>query len=131
MIISGETRLRRFVGDPINYYFYEGNLVFEADDGRIYEPTTFLTDEATIPRIFWSIPGFSPADWLEAALLHDWCYIEHKRNSEFTMTRREADDLLYQAMRFLKIGRVTSLIVWSAARLLGQSFWDGTNTVYK
>lgn len=125
MKITGMIVLRRFVGDPSNYYFYEGTLAFDTGT-QTYVPTTFLTDEATIPRIFWSIPGFGPQDWLEAAILHDWLYVEHKRNPEFTGTRKEADDLLYDAMRSLGINKFVSTIVWGVARLFGQSYWDGT-----
>lgn len=127
MKITGMTVLRRWVGDPSMDYFYEGDLVFVSDNGKTYTPTTFLTDEATIPRLFWSIPGFGPDDWLEAAILHDWCYIEHKRNPAFEVTRKEADDLLYEGIVSSGWNKFTATIVWLAVRAFGKSTFEGTN----
>lgn len=127
MKISGMTVLRRWVGDNSMEYFYEGDLVFVSDNGKTYIPTTFVTDEATIPRIFWSIPGFGPDDWLEAALLHDWCYVEHKRNTACDITRKEADDLLYEGIVSLRHGKFVATIIWLFVRVFGKSTFEGTN----
>jgi len=48
------------------------NTTFTTNDGRVFKPGSFVTDEASVPRLFWSVPGFGPDDWIEAAILHDW-----------------------------------------------------------
>lgn len=125
MKITGTTILRRSIGDPSMCYFYEGDLVLVSDNGKTYTPTTFVTDEATIPRIFWSIPGFGPDDWLEAAILHDWCYVEHKRNPAFEVTRKEADDLLYEGIVSSGYSRFVAFVAWAAVRVFGARTFAG------
>lgn len=34
----------------------------------------FVTDGASVPRVFWSLPGLSPWDFMPAALVHDWLW---------------------------------------------------------
>jgi hypothetical protein len=105
---------------------YEGNLVFTCDDGTVHIPGKFVTDEASVPRIFWSVPGYGPDDWLEAAILHDWNYVQHKVDPTFVMTRKEADDLLYDGIISSGFSRFTAFTAWAFVRLFGAGVWAGT-----
>jgi hypothetical protein len=76
MKITGNYTLRP-VGPRLFLYVpdAESPLTFTTDAGRVFVLSEmFETDLASIPRIFWTIPGFSPLDWVEAAILHDWLW---------------------------------------------------------
>lgn len=50
--------------------------IITLDDGlQLVVPKGFITDLASVPRIFWLIPGFSPFGLLlEGSILHDFGY---------------------------------------------------------
>ncbi|MEO0794270.1 MAG: hypothetical protein AAFX93_03855 [Verrucomicrobiota bacterium] len=59
-------------------------LTFHRKDaaGNVIESVTLgamTTDGASIPRLIWPIPGFSPWDYGPAHLLHDWEFEAHHR----------------------------------------------------
>jgi len=60
----------------------------------IIVPENFLTDFATVPRIFWSI--ISPIDnHAKAAVLHDWMYeVHYAKKSECERIFKEALEVL-------------------------------------
>ena len=56
-------------------------LRFIAADGvRVFEPQPMYTDGGSIPRIFWSIPGYSPWGLGPAYIIHDWLFDAHHCN---------------------------------------------------
>ncbi len=90
------------------YYRYVSSV------GMIIVPTGFLTDGASIPRIFWSI--FSPVgSTFPAAVIHDFLYSKH--NTEYS--RDESDRIFKEAMFNLGIGWVTRETVYRAVRMFG------------
>ena len=123
MTITGTTVLTRTLKDPSQNYVYDGSLEFACDDGVTYRPRRFITDEATIPRIFWWIPGFGPDDWVEAAILHDWMYVEHDVNAMFTVTRRQVDDYMYEAILACGYSRIVAYFAWLGVRIGGKFYW--------
>jgi len=52
------------------------NWTITLDDGvNIVIPQWFITDFASVPRLFWLIPGFSPyGPLLTGSILHDFAY---------------------------------------------------------
>lgn len=48
-----------------------------ADGSRIIEPGPMYTDGGSIPRIFWSVPGYSPWGLAPAYIIHDWIFDTH------------------------------------------------------
>lgn len=123
MTITGTTVLTRVLTDLPQNYTYDGSLVFTSDSGEVFKPTRFWTDEATIPRIFWSIPGFGPDDWVEAAVLHDWMYAQHHNDPNCTFTQKQADDLLYEAILACGYSRFVAYVSWIAVRAAGWTYW--------
>ncbi len=51
-----------------------------ADGVRVFEPQPMYTDGGSIPRIFWSIPGYSPWGLGPAYIIHDWLFDAHHCN---------------------------------------------------
>jgi hypothetical protein len=85
---------------------------------RLTVPDGFETDFASVPRL--------PLAYLIAgnrfhapAAVHDFLY-----SRGFT-TRKEADDVLYEAMRSEGDSRTFAFIVWTAVRTFGRGRWDG------
>lgn len=83
-------------------------------------PTGFTTDLASVPKI---VPGFIRiffGDKLEtasAAILHDCLYSSQR------ISRREADNLFYEALRDLNQSRIGAFIPWLGVRLGGWWAW--------
>ena len=74
-------------------------LSYTTEKDRVYTvPIGFITDGASIPKIFWSFIG-SPFTGLyrRAALIHDYLYATQ------TTTRVYADRVFLEAMFFLKV----------------------------
>ena len=79
-------------------------------------PTGFVTDLASIPRLFWNIlPPFGR--YTEAAVLHDWLYRTHM------LPRPDADEVLLEAMKLCKTSIATRLVIYSAVRAFGWFAW--------
>jgi Protein of unknown function (DUF1353) len=86
-------------------------------------PTGFVTDLASIPRIFWSL---LPPDgnYAYAAIVHDYLYWTQERPKE------EADQILRFAMQDFKINNATIIAIYEAVHLFGGSAWRN-NAVLK
>jgi len=57
-------------------------LRFSTSEGaRVIEPRPMYTDGGSIPRIFWSVPGYSPWGLAPAYIIHDWLFMAHHCNT--------------------------------------------------
>jgi hypothetical protein len=56
-------------------------LRFTTADGRVFEPKPMYTDGGSIPRLFWSVPGYSPWAMGPAYIIHDWLFMAHHCNT--------------------------------------------------
>lgn len=83
---------------------------------KVRVPVGFVTDFASIPRIFWSL---LPPDGLYTypAIVHDYLYWEQP------VKRSEADDILRYAMQDFKVDSVTINTIFSGVRLGGEVAW--------
>lgn len=52
-------------------------LRFTTAGGQVLEPKAMYTDGGSIPRIFWSVPGYSPWGIGPAYIIHDWLFMAH------------------------------------------------------
>ncbi len=95
-------------------------------------PPGFVTDLASIPRWSWILlPPDGP--WLKGAVIHDFLYATrgtgvwkaHPRaiTRAEDYSRREADDILREAMANRGVDMVRRNIIWLAVRLGGGSGW--------
>lgn len=83
----------------------------------IHVPRGFDTDGASVPRIFWVlIPPWGRYGM--AAVLHDLLYRLH------ICTRRQADDVLLEAMWVRGCNLFEYFIIYTAVRLFGRHAWD-------
>jgi hypothetical protein len=79
-------------------------------------PKGFVTDFASIPRLFWS--ALRPdGDYAYAAVIHDYLYWTQETD------RETADDIFRQAMIDFKIPSVTAWAIHKAVRLGGEKYW--------
>ena len=82
--------------------------------GVITVPRGFITDGASVPRIFWSI--FSPyGDYFDAAIIHDYLYT--KRNKVYS--RKQSDLIFKEAMYNSGISWITREIIFRGVILFG------------
>ena len=97
----------------------------------IVVPPGFVTDLASVPRLVWS---FYPPDgpWAKAAIIHDFLYAT-KGTGEWhshrgitraaPYSRKEADDILKEAMADRNVGAWEQGVIWASVRLGGAGGW--------
>ena len=85
-------------------------------------PAGFVTDFASIPRIFWSlVPPLGRYN--RGAVLHDWLYRQAARGGEPDLDRAAADRLLLEAMAESGVPWLTRWIIYLGVRLGGWVVW--------
>jgi hypothetical protein len=101
--------------------------------GRKIVPGAMFTDGGSIPRLFWSVRGFSPWGYGPAYALHDWLFKQHRCDLDappMTYTLAEANEVLDDAIRILvadglAYGNVEiSRLIRGAVDQFGQAAWD-------
>jgi len=93
---------------------------YRSSRGTITVPAGFVTDGASIPRVFWSIlEPFGP--YFEAALIHDFLYSPWNRR----FTRRQADLIFKEAMFNSGLDWVRRETIYRAVRLGGWASFKG------
>lgn len=92
-------------------------FAYQVRDGDvIVVPAGFVTDFASIPRLFWRLePPLGRAG--KAAVIHDWLYSNKLR------TREEADKIFRQAMGDLGVPVIKRRLMWAAVRAGGGRGW--------
>src|SRR5262249_18377967 len=80
-------------------------------------PAGFVSDLASVPRVFWSLIP-KTGRYAYAAIVHDYLYWSQIRS------RQEADRIFEIAMHDSKVPATVVYTLTSAVRLGGQSAWD-------
>lgn len=79
-------------------------------------PAGFVTDGASVPRLFWNIiPPWG--QYGRAAVVHDYLYRWQRT------TREDADDTLLEAMWVCRCRVWQQMAIWIAVRLFGDVAW--------
>lgn len=87
-------------------------FTFLTDHYTIVVPAGFVTDLASVPRIFWNIlPPYG--EYGQPAIVHDYLY------SSGLVGRKEADDLLLEGMVVMGVARWRRYVIYAAVRLFG------------
>lgn len=89
----------------------------DPDHGLIVVPADFETDFASVPRlpiIFDLVGAYGHA----AAVLHDYCY------RTGLLSRKDADEVFYNALRSSGIARWRTWIMWAGVRIGGRSSYS-------
>lgn len=83
---------------------------------HIVVPANFVTDFASVPRIFWSL--FQPwGRYGKAAVVHDYLYACGRNSRKF------ADEMFLKAMKLLGVTKWRRSIMYWAVRLGGWRAW--------
>ena len=114
----GGLYLGRFA-DPV--YFLTQPINWEPNPGQPYSkvsvPTGFVTDLASIPRVFWSLLR-PDGVYAYAAILHDYLYWFQ------TLPRENCDMIFKLAMQDFGIDTVTVTTIYEAVRKAGGPAWS-------
>jgi len=123
----------RFVGLPMAVEFIDG-VNWRLNHAMSYhteasETSTvkagFVFDFASVPRwLAWLYPAAGDGESLYglASLWHDWLYC-HRKIGDRPITRKEADDLFYEIMRYLGVSWWTASRMYRAVRVFGWLPW--------
>ena len=84
---------------------------------RITAEAGFITDFASIPRLFWS---FYPKMGIHSgpAIIHDLLYINQSR------TRAESDAIFLEALGVMKVPYLRRHLFYAAVRVGGWIYWN-------
>lgn len=110
---------------PLRVEWIDGNtwvilepFTYIARDGeQIDVHAGFVTDFASVPRLFWIIFP-KTGRYGRPALLHDFAYTYPNGR-----TRAEVDDLFRSAMEDIGIGWLTRILIHRAVRIGGGGAW--------
>lgn len=85
-------------------------------DEIIVVPVGFITDFASVPRIFWAI--ISPVDKHgKAAVIHDYCYYYA------TYDRKRSDEIFYEGLKVLEVEPWKAWCMYKSVRIGGMYAW--------
>ncbi|EFO7853397.1 DUF1353 domain-containing protein [Salmonella enterica] len=102
-----------------NWRVHEPFAFYLSDDNSdvISVPAGFVTDLATIPRIFWTL---LPPDgkYAKAAIIHDYLYANALR------TKQEADLIFLDGMVVLGVPKWKRVIMYWSVRLFGRGMYE-------
>jgi len=88
----------------------------------IIVPKGTLTDFASVPRGLWNI--FPPdGKYSPAAVIHDYLYQTNGLDGKYT--RRQSDDILFEAMGVLGVPGWKKHLMYAAVWTFGRKFWKG------
>jgi Protein of unknown function (DUF1353) len=91
-------------------------LTYRASSEVFTAPAGMPTDFASVPRPFsWLIPRYG--SYLPAAVIHDHLYRDEVPRG--TISYRDADGVLRQAMRLLDVPFAMRWVIWAAVRWAG------------
>ncbi|EJC5177426.1 DUF1353 domain-containing protein [Salmonella enterica] len=106
-------RFKNRKGEPRPSFIDTG--MFQASM-RAWVPAGFVTDLASVPRIFWTI---LPPDgkYAKAAIIHDYLYDNALR------TKKEADLIFLDGMTVLGVPKWKRTVMYWAVRLFGRGMY--------
>lgn len=92
---------------------------YNEDDYVFTIPKGFLTDGASVPRIFWGM--FQKVDeTINAAIIHDYLCEHHHvlvKDKRTYLTRRQIDKIFYEVLREDKVKSFKANLMYQACRL--------------
>lgn len=109
------------------FKYYVGQ---KEDNCWVYVPAGYLTDGASVPRIFWAfIPPWG--QYGQAAVVHDiLCetYTVYDRGVETRVDRARVDAIFKEAMKVAGVSRLTYMVMYLGLRFFSTvRFWSPTS----
>lgn len=93
-------------------------LIWQLRGGnQLIVPAGFITDLASIPRIFQNLLSVTGRS-RRAAVAHDWLYCSH------LIPRKEADQFLKEALICEGVSGFTAWLYWAGVHIGGSSPWN-------
>ena len=95
-------------------------------DGRPFSvPDGFVTDFASVPKVFENIFTNNDPDLLRASIPHDWIYqhLGAPAGSGLILSRFQADAVLREGMAFCGASFMRRWTVWLSVRAGGMGSW--------
>lgn len=118
--VDGPLIISRFA-DPMYFLVQPISWMPNPDQSAQYKrvdvPIGFVTDLASIPRVFWSLLR-PDGEYAYAAIIHDYLYWTQ------TTTREAADHILKFAMEDFKVSSASVTTIFDAVRIGGKAAWD-------
>lgn len=115
-------------GDWDFYFVHGGSISWRPNAGQKFQPVEvpegFVTDLASIPRLFWQVLR-PEGRYAYAAVVHDYLYWKQTR------PRAEADQIFRIAMEDSKVDPKLVDKVYRAVRTFGQAAWDNNARLKK
>ncbi len=103
------------------YWIVTEPLIYEnpKTNQRFEVPRGFVTDLASVPRLFWT--AFPPCGkYTPAAVVHDYIYWYQPPDCD----QKCADDLLLVAMEESHVSYASRIVIYAGVRAGGRSSWD-------
>ncbi len=98
---------------PDNWVTIEGTE-YRGRDETFYVPSGFLTDFASVPRVFtWLIPRYGV--YTQSAILHDYFC-----NGYGGVSRHDADGLFRRSLAEFRVSLPRRWLMWAAVRTAGR-----------
>ncbi|EAQ7975984.1 DUF1353 domain-containing protein [Salmonella enterica] len=109
-----------------NWRVYEPFEFSLSDDNSdvISVPAGFITDLASVPRIFWT-PLPPDGKYAKAAIIHDYLYDNALR------TKKEADLIFLDEMTVLGVPKWKRIVMYLAIRWFGRGMYGKERKYYE
>ncbi|EHG2952127.1 DUF1353 domain-containing protein [Salmonella enterica subsp. diarizonae serovar 53:r:z35] len=109
-----------------NWRVYEPFEFSLSDDNSdvISVPAGFITDLASVPRIFWT-PLPTDGKYAKAAIIHDYLYDNALR------TKKEADLIFLDEMTVLGVPKWKRIVMYLAVRWFGRGMYGKERKYYE
>lgn len=108
-------------GRGVHQWRVARDLVCDTPFGRIVVPEGFITDGASVPRIFQNIFPPLDGDYDAAAVLHDYVY---QHAVALGRTKADADNLLKAGMEAMHTAAWKRFLIYQGVHRGGQLAWD-------
>jgi hypothetical protein len=121
--------MKQFNGDVVleemknGFWKLQDDFMYEDDSVQVTVKSSFITDGASIPKMFWSILGDPLSnDLLKPAIIHDGLY------TLMQLPRDKCDKLLKEMLLFNGTSQVKANLIYYAVRSFGGSHWKKDTT---
>ena len=130
-LLNSEQQDKSFFGMPLfgafadfDYKYLISPFSWKAQDedalvtSEIVVPKGFVTDFASVPRMFWS---FVPKDGAHTApaILHDWLYWHQD-----DIPRDTADRLFLDTMKYMNVKKRYRMVMYKTLQVFGGAAWE-------
>ena len=98
----------------------EADFHFHSSQGVVRVPKNFVSNGASIPRIFWNLLSpFGP--YFKASICHDFGY----SSLNDTFTRSQVDLYFLEGMKILGVGFFKRQTIYNAVKMFGWTCYKG------